>query len=116
MVLCEALIVNRTPAHAERLAADLGAKVGTLDEDWDLLVQTTPLGMEPHADASAVPADRLRPGSTVLDAVYRPLETRLLREARERGCRSLDGLDWLVHQAVEQVRLWSGQRPTASYQ
>ena len=46
--------------------------------------------------------------ATVLDAVYRPLETRLLREARERGCRALDGLDWLVHQAVEQVRLWSG--------
>ena len=110
----EVSVVNRTPARAERLAADLGARVGTLDEEWDLLVQTTPLGMEPRPDASAVPADLLRPGATVLDAVYRPLETRLLREASQRGCRPLDGLDWLVHQAVEQVRLWSGQQPAAA--
>ncbi|MBW2279235.1 MAG: shikimate dehydrogenase [Deltaproteobacteria bacterium] len=110
----EVSIVNRTPARAERLAADLGARVGTLDEPWDLLVQTTPVGMEPESDATAVPADRLRPGATVLDAVYRPLETRLLREAKARGCRALDGLDWLVHQAAEQVRLWSGREPTAA--
>jgi shikimate dehydrogenase len=101
-------VVNRTRERAERLAEDLGARLGRLDEDWDLLVNTTPLGMQPDVDASAVPAEALRPGATVLDAVYRPLETRLLREARERGCHALDGLDWLVHQAVEQVRLWSG--------
>ncbi len=101
-------VVNRTRERAERLAEDLGARLGRLDEDWDLLVNATPLGMHPDVDASAVPAEALRSGATVLDAVYRPLETRLLREARERGCRALDGLDWLVHQAVEQVRLWSG--------
>lgn len=107
-------LVNRTRARAERLARELGARVGSLDEPWDLLVHATPVGMHPQVDVSAVPASALRPGATVLDAVYRPLETRLLREARERGCRVLDGLDWLVHQAAEQVRIWSGQTVDAA--
>jgi shikimate dehydrogenase len=46
--------------------------------------------------------------------VYRPLETRLLREARAAGCGTQDGLDMLVHQAVEQIRLWSGARADAA--
>jgi shikimate 5-dehydrogenase len=50
----------------------------------------------------------------VFDSVYRPLETRLLREARARGCRAQDGLGMLVHQAAEQVLLWSGKRPSAA--
>jgi hypothetical protein len=54
------------------------------------------------------PADALAP-ATVFDTVYRPLETRLLREARARGCRIQDCLDMLVHQAVEQIRIWSGK-------
>ncbi len=102
-------VVNRTPERAERLCHDLGARPGDLDAAWDLLVNATSVGMEPDADATPVPAERLRPGATVFDAVYRPLETRLLREARERGCRTQDGLDMLVYQAVEQIRLWSGR-------
>ena len=46
--------------------------------------------------------------------IYRPLETRLLREARDSGCRTQDGLDMLVHQAVEQIRIWSGKQADAS--
>jgi shikimate dehydrogenase len=103
-------IVNRTRARAERVAADLGAHVGSLDEPWDLLVNATSLGMSPDADSTPAPAASLRPGALVFDTVYRPLETRLLREARARGCRVQDGLEMLVHQAVEQIRLWSGKR------
>ena len=68
--------------------------------------------MEPDADATPWPRERLRPGACVFDAVYRPLETRLLAEARECGCVVQDGIDMLVHQAVEQVRLWSGRSPS----
>ncbi len=95
----EVTVVNRSSERAERLAAELEARVGSLDEPWDLLVNTTPLGMHPDTDATPIVAERLRPDSIVFDTVYRPLETRLLREARARGCRTQDGLDMLVHQA-----------------
>ena len=107
----EVTVVNRSTERAERLAAELGASVGTLDDPWDLLVNTTPLGMDPNADTTPVKAERLGPGTLVFDTVYRPLETRLLREARTRGCRTQDGLDMLVHQAREQLRLWYGRAP-----
>lgn len=108
---CAAAVVNRTPARAAALAADLGARPGDLSEPYDLLLQTTPVGMQPNVDATPVPREHLRAGALVMDAVYAPLETRLLREAREAGCATQDGLDWLVLQATEQIRLWSGRTP-----
>jgi shikimate dehydrogenase len=106
-------LVNRTAARAERVAVELGARVGTLAEPWDLLVNATSVGMSPNSDATPAPAESLRPGALVFDTVYRPLETRLLREARARGCRVQDGLEMLVQQAVEQIRIWSGKRADA---
>jgi shikimate dehydrogenase len=103
-------VVNRTRERAHELCAELGGRVATLDEPWDLLVNATSVGMAPDVTGSPAPADALRAGATVFDTVYRPLETRLLREARARGCRTQDGLDMLVHQAVEQIRIWSGKR------
>jgi shikimate dehydrogenase len=111
---CRVRIVNRSLDRAARLAEALGAEVGALDDTYALLVNATSVGMAPHGDATPVPAAYLRPGALVFDAVYQPLETRLLREARAAGCRTQDGLDMLVHQAVEQVRLWSGRTPTAA--
>jgi shikimate dehydrogenase len=104
-------IVNRTRGRAERLALELDAELGTLDAPFDLLVNATPVGMHPAEEGLPLAPDLLRPGTTVFDTVYRPLETRLLREARARGCRTLDGLEMLVLQAVEQIRLWSGRTP-----
>ncbi len=102
-------VVNRTPLRAEMLVAELGGRVGALDPDFDLLVNATSVGMTPDLEGTPVPAAALRPGAIVFDTVYRPLETRLLRESRARGCRTQDGLDMLVHQAVEQIRIWSGK-------
>jgi shikimate dehydrogenase len=110
----EVCLVNRTRARAERVAAELGVRVGSLDESWDLLVNATSLGMSPDVDSTPAPAASLRPGALVFDTVYRPLETRLLREAHARGCRTQDGLEMLVQQAVEQIRIWSGQRADAA--
>ncbi len=105
----EITVVNRTRARAEKLVAELGGRVGTLDEPYDLLVNATSLGMSPEIEATPAASSALIAGATVFDTVYRPLETRLLREARARGCRVQDGLDMLVHQAVEQIRIWSGK-------
>jgi shikimate dehydrogenase len=107
-------LVNRTRSRAERLVDELGGRVGELDEPYDLLVNATSVGMTPDAGSTPADAARLRAGATVFDTVYRPLETRLLREARAAGCRVQDGLDMLVHQAVEQIRLWSGKHADAT--
>jgi shikimate 5-dehydrogenase len=65
--------------------------------------------MHPKVDASPVPRELLRPEMVVYDAVYNPIETRLLREARAAGCRTVAGIDHFVRQAVEQFELWTGR-------
>jgi shikimate 5-dehydrogenase len=75
----------------------------------DILLNCTPVGMHPKTDASPVPKEMLRRERVVYDAVYNPLETRLLREARAAGCRTVAGIDHFVRQAVEQFELWTGR-------
>lgn len=113
----EVVVVNRTPERGERAAALAGARgrVGTPDciAEADLVVNATSVGMGAAPDVGALPCDPalLRPGQLVADLVYLPLETALLAAARARGARALDGLSMLVHQAVLQQVLWTGQQP-----
>ena len=72
-----------------------------------MLVNATSVGME--EDQSPVPAETLHGGLAVLDAVYRPLDTRLLCEARERGATTIDGAWMLLYQGVEAFELWTGR-------
>jgi len=107
-------VLNRTASRAEALARELGAgEAGPLDRlgglAYGVLVNTTSVGL--RSEASPVDPAWLRPGAVVLDAVYDPAETRLLRDARERGARPIRGKWMLVHQAAEQLRLWSGCEP-----
>jgi shikimate 5-dehydrogenase len=62
-------------------------------------------------DELAIPADWIRPGTLVLDAVYRPLRTPLLMEARKKGCTAVPGGEWFVRQAQAQFKLFTGQDP-----
>jgi shikimate dehydrogenase len=112
-----AVVLNRTPGKAEALARELGAeRSGALDElaaiPHEIVVNTTSVGLE--SDVSPVSALALRPGSVVLDAVYDPLETRLLKDAAARGARPISGKWMLIEQAREQLRTWSGQEVDAS--
>ncbi len=77
-----------------------------------LLVNTTNVGMWPHVDASPWPeGEGFGTIRVVYDVIYRPRETRLLREARAAGCRTIDGLGMLVRQGAEAWRLWTGHPP-----
>ena len=79
----------------------------------DLIVNCTPVGMR-HMESeglSPLPAQLLRAGIWVSDLIYNPLETELLRLAREAGGHALNGLDMLVYQAAEAIRLWTGREP-----
>ncbi|MHB0877057.1 MAG: shikimate dehydrogenase, partial [Anaerolineae bacterium] len=106
------VIANRTADRARDLAAEAGAETLPLADiasvRADLLLQTTSVGMHPKVDESIVPAEALRPGLLVYDAVYNPLETRLLREARQAGCITVSGLGHFINQAAKQFELWTG--------
>ena len=114
-------ILGRTSAHVQELVADLHAadlsraSGGVLDRDLrdaiashDIIIQGTSVGMEPNDGETCIPKDLLCPGQVVFDMVYRPHETRLLREAREAGCRVVHGIEMLLYQAALQFERWTG--------
>ncbi len=108
----EVKIYNRTPDRARALAEEFGASWASLNavaevRDADVLVNTTPLGMWPKVDASPVSADLLSKNMLVFDAVYNPIETKLLREARERGATCVSGIEMFVRQAARQFELFT---------
>jgi shikimate dehydrogenase len=108
-----AIVLNRTPGKAASLARELGAtRSGALEElaaiPYDVLINTTSVGL--RSDESPAAASALRSGAVVLDAVYDPLETRMLRDARSRGARPISGKWMLIEQAREQLLAWSGER------
>jgi shikimate dehydrogenase len=65
----------------------------------------------PHEHESPLPPGALRRDLWVADIVYNPLETNLLRLAREAGARTVDGLGMLVYQGAAQQQLWTGMDP-----
>jgi shikimate dehydrogenase len=77
----------------------------------NLVLHTTPIGMHPNSEESVVPTELLHPGLTVFDAVYTPRRTRLLRDAAEHGCRTIEGLEMFLGQALVQFQLWTGREP-----
>jgi len=77
--------------------------------DARLVLHTTPVGMAPQVEASVVPAALLHAGLAVFDAVYTPRRTRLLRDAAERGCQVIEGLEMFLGQALVQFELWTGK-------
>jgi len=114
----EIRLTNRTRATAEALKAELGGAIRVVDwmqageavREAALVVNTTSLGMT-GGGPFLVPLDGLSPDALVTDLVYTPLDTPLLQGARERGCRTVDGLGMLLHQGVPGFERWFGQRP-----
>lgn len=100
------MVVNRHGANAQ-IAVGVDADIRTAS----ILVNATSVGM--NSVGSPCDASLLHPGLTVLDAVYSPLRTTLLRDAEEAGARTVDGLWMLIHQARHQQRLWFGRMASA---
>jgi shikimate dehydrogenase len=117
----EVHLVNRTVENAQALARHFGPRVVALS--WnelrdvlpraDLLVNTTSLGMlgKPPLE---VDLTGLKQTAVVHDIVYVPLETDILKSAKARGHRTVDGLGMLLHQAVAGFEHWFKVRPTVT--
>jgi len=121
-------VINRTVAAAHRAAelADGRAVAHASDDEGavreavatsDIIINATSIGMGAPVDgrngSTDFPFDPalLTTGQTVVDLVYHPIETPLLRAASDRGCCVVDGLGMLVHQAALQQVIWTGERP-----
>lgn len=107
-------IVNRSEDKGRRLADEAESDFCPLSDfsgaGFDILVNTTSVGMFPKTDRIPVSHACLRPGMTVMDIVYNPLETKLLKAAKTAGCTIVDGVSMFVHQGAIQFNRWTGAK------
>jgi shikimate dehydrogenase len=111
----QVIISNRSPDKANELAKDLGFVYQPLlsikEPKIEVIINATSVGMCPQNAESPLPKKFLKEGMVVMDIVYQPLKTKLLQEAEERGCRTIDGLEMLARQGIAQLEIWTGRRP-----
>lgn len=111
------VILNRTPARAESLARFLRERFSNVTIDVNardllksanLVVNATPVGLSPRVNESPMPG-AFPHGAVAFDLVYRPAQTRFLRDAASAGARTIGGLGMLVHQGAAAFKLWTGR-------
>lgn len=114
-------VANRTAERAETLAAQFGR--GVIPVEWadlpetlgqaSIIVNCTSLGMENNPPLE-IGLEPVRPGTVVNDLIYVPLETPLIRDAKNRDLVAVGGLGMLLHQAVPGFQKWFGHRPVVT--
>jgi len=120
----ELVILNRTVTRAEKLVSDLHSFIGEYAKvrsgglteenlrkelgDADILINATPVGMRPREDEMPLDEKYLHPDLAVFDLVYNPIETKLLKEARRIGAKTINGLSMLIHQGAVSFEIWTG--------
>ena len=105
-------VAARKPEQARALADAAGVTAipwnALAGQSFDALIQSTPVGMHPNEGDTLFPGGI--PAGLVFDMVYNPLETTLLRHARQQGKQTIQGLEMFLEQAVAQFELWTGAR------
>ncbi|AIJ04897.1 shikimate 5-dehydrogenase [Methanocaldococcus bathoardescens] len=119
------IIANRTIEKAENLAKEISEKLNKkfgeevkfsgLDVDLDgvdIIINATPIGMYPNVDAEPiVKAENMREDMVVMDLIYNPLETVLLKEAKKVNAKTINGLGMLIYQGAVAFKIWTGVEP-----
>ena len=119
------VIYNRTFEKAAALAEEFNGQLGKVvaarveklcDSCCEIIVNTTSVGMSPNVDASPLDESlpKLSADHLVFDTIYNPIETKLLRTAREAGAKTISGVEMFVRQAAAQFQAWTGR--TAPHQ
>jgi len=106
------IIANRTTERGLGLADEIGCRA----VDWnarnaqhcEIVINCTPIGQHPEVDESPLHPSVFRPGMVVMDCVYNPETTMMIREARDRSCRVVTGVEMFIRQAAEQFKLFTG--------
>ncbi len=119
------VIVNRNEKRTLKLSNEIkynfGINIGVKkminyilkdeSEKVDIIINTTPIGMFPNIDSTPIPAEFLHKDLIVYDIVYNPLETKLIKDANEIGCKTLRGIDMLVNQGALAFEWWTNRKP-----
>jgi len=117
------IVEERAVIVAREITKNMGANVeGKLASDKvladeikhaDLLINATPIGMYPKEGDSPISKDLLHQELFVFDVIYNPMETQLMKDATEIGCKTLSGLDMLINQGVIAFEWWTGKTPNS---
>jgi shikimate dehydrogenase len=100
------LITTKTNASAIYVAWDT---IYSIPEDTDIVINVTSIGLFPNVDEQLnINFDTLKPEMVVADGIPNPPQTHLIKEAKRRGCRTVDGLEMLVNQGVIGIKYWTG--------
>ncbi len=119
------IVVNRTPEKAEAIVRFIQSSWSQTNIEFaymqnlfeaaqsaNLIVNTTPVGQWPDVEATPWPENVPFPkGATLYDVVYRPLKTRLVRDAEAAGLRAVGGVGMLVYQGASALEVWTGKQP-----
>jgi len=107
-------IYNRSIKKGEKLAKELDVAFSPISDlktaSCRIMINTTPVGMVPNINYSMVPTENLKKDMVVMDAVYNPIETKLLKDAKKKGCRIVSGTTMFVYQGAAQFELWTGHK------
>ena len=108
-------VSNRSRERGEKLAKDLGCNYSTWENrgsgHFDILVNGTSVGMSPKVNETPFAQNFMQDDMLVFDTVYNPENTLLLKQARERGCKTVSGIEMFVRQAAAQYKLFTGKEP-----
>lgn len=111
LLRAQVTVYNRTQEKAQRLADAFNCRAEILDSstvlDADVIINCTTVGMFPNVYQSPVKPQSIQSGRTVFDAVYNPRQTQLLKDAAERQCKTIDGLELFIRQAGLQFTVWT---------
>ncbi|ADG67669.1 3-dehydroquinate dehydratase, type I [Planctopirus limnophila DSM 3776] len=106
------VVASRTLKRSQALADQIGGRAITWEnrgsEFADILINCTPVGMHPNLNESPFPIHWLREGMLVFDTIYTPERTLLIKDARDRGCTTVTGVEMFIRQATAQFRLFTG--------
>ncbi len=108
-------VFNRSLDKAQELAQEFAVSAKSLEEisdikHYDIIINTTSLGMHPHEHETPVPESYITSDHIVFDVIYSPYETRLLKEAKKAGARVIHGVEMLLHQGTAQFELYTGKK------
>jgi len=112
-------LTNRNRDRGRSLAAELGCTFTSWEnrgsEACEILVNCTPVGMHPNLDESPFEQHWLSDNTLVFDTVYNPEQTLLLKQAKERGCPTVSGIEMFIRQAALQFELFTGFEAPRDY-
>jgi shikimate dehydrogenase len=109
------VIFNRTAERGEALARAFHSQSLPIESlegfRAEAMIQTTPVGMVPDTEKTPLKREILSNFRYVMDVIYNPPATKLLRDAQESGCLTFNGVGLFVRQGAEQIRIWTGRKP-----